>query len=127
MAEDLTKTFTVQRNIKKKSGYTVSEKDSVYYLETAPAKARINAGDKIVRINGISADDFHDEGGANDLIEGIRFVVVPKDKIDEYDEIIERGGIEEEANNRSHAQKGSTGAKGPTVSSLQYEMKLIVN
>uniref|UniRef100_A0A7S4ABM1 PDZ domain-containing protein n=2 Tax=Pseudo-nitzschia australis TaxID=44445 RepID=A0A7S4ABM1_9STRA len=115
MAEDLTKTLTVQRNIKKKSGYSVSEKDSVYYLETAPTKARINPGDRIVGINGISSDDFVDEEGANDLIEGIRFVLVPKDKLDEYDDIIERGGVEEEAKNRSLAKEGSAGAKSPII------------
>lgn len=86
MSEDLTKSVTIQRNTKKKSGYSVSENDDAYYLETTPARARANPGDRVVRINGVPADEFHDEEYANDLIESIRIVVVPKDKLDEYDE-----------------------------------------
>jgi len=87
MAEKLTKTLTVKRNSKKKSGYSISENDGVYYLENAPSKARINPGDRVVGINGISVDEFLDEDDANNLIESIRIVVVPKDKLGEYDGI----------------------------------------
>ena len=83
--EELTKSCTVKRKSKKKSGYTVSEDDGVYYLENAPTKARVNPGDIVVGINGIPVDEFLDVDDANDLIESIRIVVVPKDKLDEYD------------------------------------------
>jgi len=87
MVEDLTKTLLLKRSTKKKSGYSVAEEDSGYYLENAPSKARVNPGDRVVGINGIAADDFLDEDDANGLIESIRIVVVPKDKLDEYDEM----------------------------------------
>jgi len=83
----LTKTLLLKRNTKKKSGYTVAEEDSGYYLENTPSKARVNPGDRIVGINGIPAEEFLDEDDANGLIESIRIVVVPKNKIDEYDHV----------------------------------------
>jgi DNA-directed RNA polymerase subunit RPC12/RpoP len=87
MSKDLTETLLLKRSTKKKSGYSVSEEDSVYYVGETPSKARVSLGDRVVGINGISADDFLDEDDANGLIESIRIVVVPKDKIDEYDRI----------------------------------------
>ncbi len=87
MGRDLTKTLLLKRNTKKKSGYTISEEDNAYFVENTPSKARVNPGDRVVGINGIPADEFLDEDDANGLIESIRIVVVPKDKIDEYDEI----------------------------------------
>mmetsp|Transcript_4735 Transcript_4735/g.5385 ORF Transcript_4735/g.5385 Transcript_4735/m.5385 type:complete len:574 (-) Transcript_4735:354-2075(-) len=83
----LTKSLTIKRNSKKKSGYSVSEEDGVYYLKNAPSRARINPGDRVVGINGIPFDEFLDEDDANDLIESIRIVVVPKDNLSEYDGI----------------------------------------
>lgn len=85
MPTDLTKAVTVKRNAKKKSGYTVAEQEGYYYLKEAPAKARVTPGDKVVGINGIKAEEFLDEDDANNLIESIRIVVVPQDKIEEYD------------------------------------------
>lgn len=84
--EDLTKTVTVKRSAKKKSGYTVAEQEGYYYMAETPAKARVTPGDKVVGINGIKAEEFLDENDANDLIESIRIVVVPKDNFEEYDE-----------------------------------------
>ena len=84
--DELTRAVTVKRTAKKKSGYTVSEQNGVYYVSEAPAKARVKPGDKIVGINGIRSDDFLDEDDANDLIESIRIVVVPEDKLEEYDD-----------------------------------------
>mmetsp|Transcript_46082 Transcript_46082/g.112544 ORF Transcript_46082/g.112544 Transcript_46082/m.112544 type:complete len:536 (+) Transcript_46082:66-1673(+) len=100
--DDLTRSVTVKRTAKKKSGYTVSEQNGVYYVSEAPAKARVTPGDKIVGINGIRSDDFLDEDDANDLIESIRIVVIPEDKIEEFDdaaaaaEAAENGGDDEE-------------------------------
>mmetsp|Transcript_5323 Transcript_5323/g.15456 ORF Transcript_5323/g.15456 Transcript_5323/m.15456 type:complete len:509 (+) Transcript_5323:148-1674(+) len=85
MPKDLTQTHVIKRSTKKKSGYTVTEEDDGYVLESAPARARVAAGDKIVAINGIPAGDFEDEDEANDLIESLRIVVVPRDKLEEYD------------------------------------------
>jgi len=87
MQKDLTKTLLLKRSTKKKSGYSVSEEELGYFLETAPSKARVNPGDRVVGINGIPADDFLDEDDANGLIESIRIVVVPQDNLDEYDGI----------------------------------------
>jgi predicted metalloprotease with PDZ domain len=94
MSEDLTKAVTVKRNAKKKSGYIVSEQEGYYYVKEAPAKARVNPGDKVVGINGIKADEFLDEEDANNLIESIRIVVIPQDKIEEYDNA--KGSADEE-------------------------------
>jgi hypothetical protein len=85
--DDLTKSVTVKRSAKKKSGYTVGRQDDFYYVAEAPAKARVKPGDRVVGINGITSDEFIDEDDANDLIESIRIVVVPKDKLEEYDEL----------------------------------------
>jgi len=87
MGEDLTSTLLLKRNTKKKSGYSIAEEDTGYYLENTPSKARVNPGDRVVGINGIPAEEFLDEDDANGLIESIRIVVVPKDKLDEYDEM----------------------------------------
>jgi len=85
--DDLTKTLLLKRSSKKKSGYSVAEDDDGYYVEKAPSKARVNPGDKVVGINGIPSDEFLDEDDANGLIESVRLVVVPKDKLDEYDRV----------------------------------------
>ena len=115
MSEDLTKTLTVKRSTKKKSGYTVSEKDSVYYLENAPTKARVNPGDQVLGINGIPADEFLDEDDANDLIESIRIVVVPKDKLDEYDGIKQDDlDDDEEEEEEDYEEYDRTRGKKPT-------------
>ena len=115
MSEDLTKTLTVKRSAKKKSGYTVSEEDSVYHLEKAPAKARVNPGDRVVGINGIPADEFLGEDDANDLIESIRIVVVPKDKLDEYDGIKQDDlDDDEEEEEEDYEEYDRTRGKKPT-------------
>jgi len=84
-SEDLTKTVVLKRSAKKKSGYTIVEKDGEYFVEAVPAKARVNEGDKVVGINGIVSDEFVDVDDANDLIESIRIVVVPEDQIADYE------------------------------------------
>jgi len=96
MPKDLTKTLLLKRGAKKKSGYAVAEEDSAYYLESAPSKARVNPGDRVVGINGIPADEFLDEDDANGLIESIRIVVVPKENIEEYDNIYQGEDIVED-------------------------------
>lgn len=96
MPEDLTKTLLLKRSTKKKSGYLVAEEDNGYYLETAPSKARVNSGDRVVGINGIPAEEFLDADDANGLIESIRIVVVPKDKVDEYDRVYQADDIVED-------------------------------
>jgi len=93
--EDLTKSVTVKRSAKKKSGYVVGEQDGYYYLSETPAKARVKPGDRIMGINGIAAEEFLDEDDANDLIESIRITVVPQANIEEYDELY-GGGAEEQ-------------------------------
>jgi len=128
MQEDLTKTLLLKRSTKKKSGYLVSEEESGYYLETAPSKARVNPGDRVVGINGIPADEFLDEDDANGLMESIRIVVVPKDKLDEYDEIYQGDDIveddiyEEYDRNRSVKPK-SNGLKAIPCDHCNYENK----
>jgi len=108
MSKDLTETLLLKRGTKKKSGYSVSEEDSGYYIGETPSKARVSPGDRVVGINGIPADDFLDEDDANGLIESIRIVVVPKDKIDEYDRIYQgddEEGYEEYDRSRSAKPK----------------------
>lgn len=96
MQKDITKTLLLKRSTKKKSGYSVSEEDSGYYLGKTPSNARVNPGDRVVGINGISADEFLDEDDANGLIDSIKIVVVPKDKLDEYDGTFEGDDIIED-------------------------------
>lgn len=96
MQNDLTKTLLLKRSTKKKSGCSVAEEDSGYFLETAPEKTRVNPGDRVVGINGIPADEFLDEDDANGLIESIRIVVVPKENLDEYDRIYQGEEIVED-------------------------------
>lgn len=117
MAEELTRTLTVKRTSKKKSGYSVQEEGSEYFLATAPDKARVSPGDKIVGINGISVDQFHDEDDANDLIESIRIVVVPRENLDKYDGIMQRGGIEEkeEDDDEEYEEYDRTRGRGPAA------------
>ena len=109
--DDLTRSVTVKRTAKKKSGYTVSEQNGVYYVSEAPAKARVTPGDKVVGINGIRSDDFLDEDDANDLIESIRIVVIPEDKIEEYDdaaaaaEAAENGGDDEDSDDEEQYEE----------------------
>jgi predicted metalloprotease with PDZ domain len=124
--EELTKSCIVKRNSKKKSGYTVSVDDGVYYLENAPSRARVNPGDQIVGINGIPSDEFLDEDDANDLIESIRIVVVPKDKLDEYDGIQkdddddddEEEDYEEYDRSRKKPQSNQAAALAPAAMAL---------
>jgi DNA-directed RNA polymerase subunit RPC12/RpoP len=85
MPKDLTETLLLKRSSKTKSGYSVSEEDSGYYVGETPSKARVSPGDRVVGINGIPADEFLAEEDANGLIESIRIVVGPKEKLDEYD------------------------------------------
>ena len=137
MAEDLTKAVTVKRNAKKKSGYTVSEQEGYYYVKESPAKARVNPGDKVVGINGIKADEFLDEEDANNLIESIRIVVIPQDKIEEYDNV--KGTVEEEEHYEEYDRRNQpkampqpsngmvnsvAGEEGPVVSSLIVRHRL---
>ena len=91
--EDLIKAVTVKRSGKKKSSYTIGEQDGYYYVAECPNKAPVRPGDRIMGINGISAEEFMDEDDANDLIDSIRITVVPQDKLEEYDEL---HGVEEE-------------------------------
>jgi hypothetical protein len=102
-SEEFTRAVLVKRNTKKNSGYTVSEEDGEYFVGAVPDKARVNIGDKIVGINGIRAEDFEDEEDANALINSIRLVVVPADKIEEYEAakaLTESGGIAPTNGNR---------------------------
>jgi hypothetical protein len=111
MPADLTKAVTVKRNAKKKSGYIVSEQDGYYYLQEAPAKARVTPGDKVVGINGIKAEEFLDEDDANNLIECIRIVVIPQDKIEEYDnQGVEDDEEQYEEYDRRNQPKGAANA-----------------
>jgi hypothetical protein len=103
MSVDHTRSVTVKRTAKKKSGYTVSEEDGGYFIAEAPAKARVNVGDKVVGVNGIKADEFLDEDDANDLIESIRIVAVPEDEIEEYEAAKE---AEENAQTKGNKKKG---------------------
>jgi len=130
MPKDLTQTHVIKRSTKKKSGYTVTEEDDGYVLESAPARARVAAGDKIVAINGIPAGDFEDEDEANDLIESLRIVVVPRDKLEEYDgnagdEESEEESSDEEEPVRARGKKALlgkpkvAGSKRPVVSRIR--------
>ena len=96
MSDDHIKYVTVKRSVKKKSGYSVEERDGEYFVSEAPAKARVNVGDKIVTINGITDEEFTDEDDANGLIESIRIVVIPADEVDAYDAAVNAEGGEEE-------------------------------
>jgi predicted metalloprotease with PDZ domain len=96
MSDDHTRSVTVKRTAKKKSGYIVSVEDAEYLITATPAKARVNVGDKVVGINGIKAEDFVDEDDANDLIESIRIVVVPEDQIEAYEAAKEDESDDEE-------------------------------
>ena len=87
MSEKLTKPVTVKTKAKKKSGYEVEEFDGKYIVSKHPPRARVNEGDKIVSINGVPATDFKNEKAANDLIESVQLVVVPKADLDEYDRL----------------------------------------
>eukprot|EP00536_Pseudo-nitzschia_multiseries_P012154 jgi/Psemu1/31075/gm1.31075_g len=114
MPKDLTQTHVIKRSTKKKSGYTVAEDGGGYVLEAAPARARVAPGDKIIAINGIPADDFEDEDNANDLIESLRIVVVPRDKLDEYDGIAGDGGDDgDESEEEPEEPIRSRGKKAP--------------
>lgn len=84
-SEDYTRTVVLKRSAKKKSGYAILEKNGEYFVHAIPPKARVNEGDKVVGINGITSDEFVDEDDANDLIESIRIVVVPEDQIANYE------------------------------------------
>ena len=84
-SEEFTRAAVVKRSSKKKYGYAVSEKDGEYFVTDVPEKARVDVGDTIVGINGVSSDDFIDEDNANGLIESIRIVVVPANKIKQYE------------------------------------------
>ena len=84
-SEDFTRAVTVKRNTKKKSGYTVTQTDGEYVMGAVPDKARVNVGDKIVAINGITSDEFADEEDANELMDSIRLVVVPAAEIADYE------------------------------------------
>jgi len=99
MQKGLTKTLLLKRSTKKKSGYSVAEEDSRYYLEKAPARTSVNLGDRVVGINGIPADEFLDEDDANDLIESIRIVVIPKENLDEYDSLYQGEDIVDDEGN----------------------------
>ena len=116
MSEDLTKTVVVKRPGKKKSGYLVEENNGDYVISEVPAKARVNVGDKVVRINGIDASEFIDEDDANALIESIRIKVVPEANLEEFDEAggdeeSEEEGFEEYDRNAARSKpKGSRGA-----------------
>jgi hypothetical protein len=101
MSEDHIKYVTVKRQAKKKSGYSVEERDGEYFVSEAPAKARVNVGDKVVTINGIHDGEFTDEDDANGLIESIRIVVIPADEIDEYDAAVNAEDEEEEEEEES--------------------------
>jgi hypothetical protein len=87
-----------------------------YYLAEAPAKARVKPGDRIVGINGIGADEFLDEDDANALIESIRITVVPKDKLEEYDELDGQEDDDEEEEyeeyDRDRSRKPKDAGKG---------------
>ncbi|KAL3909353.1 MAG: hypothetical protein SGARI_002639, partial [Bacillariaceae sp.] len=85
--EELTKSVTVKRSGKKKSSYTIGEQDGYYYVAECPNKAPVRPGDRIMGVNGISAEEFLDDNDANDLIDSIRITVVPQDKLGEYDEL----------------------------------------
>ena len=113
--EDLTKTVTVKRSGKKKSSYSIGEQDGYYYVAECPNKAPVRPGDRIMGINGISAEEFMDEDDATDLIESIRITVVPQDKLEEYDELhgVEEDDGEEEEEyeeyDRNRSQKPENG------------------
>jgi hypothetical protein len=112
-SEDFTKAVVLKRSAKKKSGYTIVEKDGEYFVEETPAKARVNEGDKVVGINGINSDEFVDADDANDLVESIRIVVVPEDKIQEYEAAkeAEDGAGEESSEDELEEVERPRGAK----------------
>jgi len=111
MSDDHTRAVTVKRNTKKKSGYEVEEQDGEYFISELPSKARANVGDKVVRINGISADEFADDDDANALIESIRIVVIPEDEIDDYEaaEDPENGNQSKPSRTNGEPKKSSAG------------------
>jgi hypothetical protein len=134
MSEDHIKYVTVKRQAKKKSGYSVEERDGEYFVSEAPARARVNVGDKIVTINGITDQEFTDEDDANDLIESMRIVVIPADEIDEYDAAVnaedgeeeeeqEEEEQEEESENVSPPASPKKGGKGKTASAPKDKKK----
>lgn len=122
-SEDFTKAVVLKRSAKKKSGYTIVGKEGEYFVQETPAKARVNEGDKVVGINGITSDEFVDEDDANDLIESIRIVVVPEDKIKEYEAAkeAEEGAGDESSEDeyeevvRPRGAKGKSGAESAMV------------
>ena len=87
MAEELTKTLTVRRRKSPKSGYSITKEEDAYILDTISSKAQasVNLGDRVIAINGIPSEEFLDEEDANNLIECIRIVVIPRDNIEKYD------------------------------------------
>ena len=129
MAEDLTNTLLLKRNTKKKSGYSVAEEGGGYVLESTPSKARVRSGDRVVRINGIPAEEFLGEEDANGLIESIRIVVIPKEKLDEYDDLNKgRGMVDSETDeedyeeyDRSHVPKVKKNNNGIRCDSCNHE------
>jgi len=84
-SEDFTRTVTVKRTTKKKSGYVVLENEGNFLVGDVPDKARVNVGDRIVGINGVRVEHIDDEEEANALMNSIRLVVVPVNEIEEYD------------------------------------------
>ena len=119
MSEDLIKYITVKRSAKKKSGYTVKQKDDEYFIDEAPSKARVNEGDKVVAINGIPDDEFMDEDDANALIESIRIVVVPEAKLEEYDEKV----ADEKAGEDAKGNKGKNDDSDDEEDYEEYERR----
>lgn len=149
-SEDYTKTVVLKRSAKKKSGYAIVEKDGEYFVDAIPPKARVNQGDKVVGINGITSDEFVDEDDANDLIESIRIVVVPEDQIAAYEaakEAEEAGDVAgDESSEEEYEEvqrprgKGKKGAATATSSapesalvvrddevSVKYNLSIIMN
>mmetsp|Transcript_16995 Transcript_16995/g.34954 ORF Transcript_16995/g.34954 Transcript_16995/m.34954 type:complete len:349 (-) Transcript_16995:249-1295(-) len=121
MSGELTKTAILKRSSKKASGFTVSEDDGVYTLDAIPSKARANVGDRIARINGIGADEFVDKDDANTLMETISIVVVPVDKIEEYDKAMAAGAAAEEDESSDEEDDFEEVERGKKPSSMTCE------
>ena len=124
MRDELTNTLLLKRNTKKKSGYSVAEEDSGFYLENTPSKAHVNPGDRVVGINGIPAEEFLDEDDANGLMESIRIVVVPKEKLDEYDDLHQGRDMvddDDEENYEEYDRARSTKPKKKNINVIHCE------
>ena len=65
---------TVNRKSKKKPGFEVEQRsDGFFYIIKVPKNCtKISVGDRVLEINGTSAEEFKSEENANDLVDSLR-------------------------------------------------------